>query len=48
MTDDVAYVLPRHPAEVDRLDVQHYALREALGTNHLASVEGPAVEGHAV
>ena len=34
------YMLPRHPAEVDRLDVQHYAMREALGTNHLAPVEG--------
>src|SRR5207253_1392311 len=31
-----AYVLPRHPAELDRLDVQHYALREALGANYLA------------
>ena len=36
-----AYVLPRHPAELDRLDVQHYALREALGTNYLAPVQGP-------
>ena len=39
---EVPYVLPRHPSEIDRLDVQHYALREALGTNHLASVETPA------
>jgi SAM-dependent methyltransferase len=36
------YLFPRHPAEVDRLDVQHYALREELGTNHLAPVERPA------
>jgi SAM-dependent methyltransferase len=36
-----AYVLPRHPAELDRLDVQHYALREALGTNYLAPVQRP-------
>jgi SAM-dependent methyltransferase len=35
------YLLPRHPAEIDRLDVQHYALLEALGTNHLAPVEAP-------
>ena len=39
---EVAYVLPRHPAEVDRLDIQHYALLEALGTNHVAAVERPA------
>ena len=37
-----AYVLPRHPAELDRLDVQHYALREALGANYLAPVGRPA------
>ena len=37
------YMLPRHPSEVDRLDVQHYALREALGANYLAPVEGPAL-----
>jgi SAM-dependent methyltransferase len=42
---DVAYLLPHHPtepAEMDRLDVQHYALRERLGTNHLAPLERPA------
>ena len=33
-----AYLFPRHPSEVDRLDVQHYALREALGANYLAPV----------
>lgn len=38
-----SYVLPRHPTEVDRLDVQHYALREALDANHLAPVQSPTV-----
>jgi len=37
----VPYLLPRHAAEVDRLDLQHYAFREALGTNHLAPVDCP-------
>ena len=37
-----AYVLPRHPSEIDRLDVQHYAVREALKGNYLAPVEEPA------
>jgi SAM-dependent methyltransferase len=39
---DVSYVLPRHPAEIDRLDVQHYALRETLLANYLAPIERPA------
>jgi len=34
--------MPRHPSEVDRLDLQHYALREALGANYLAPVSSPA------
>jgi SAM-dependent methyltransferase len=38
----LAYILPRHPAETDRLDVQHYALQELLGTNFLAPVDKPA------
>jgi SAM-dependent methyltransferase len=38
-----AYIFPRHPSEIDRLDIQHYALREALGTNHLALVQRPAL-----
>jgi SAM-dependent methyltransferase len=38
---DLAYILPRHPAEIDRLDVQHYALREHLGVNFLAPVVRP-------
>lgn len=36
-----SYLLPRHPAEIDRLDVQHYALREALGGNYRAPLDGP-------
>jgi SAM-dependent methyltransferase len=36
-----SYVFPRHPAEIHRLDVQHYAMREALGTNHVAPVHRP-------
>jgi SAM-dependent methyltransferase len=41
-SSDGPYVLPRHPSEADRLDVQHYALREALQRNYLAPVEAPA------
>ena len=33
-----SYVFPRHPGEADRLDLQHHALREALGRNFLAPV----------
>jgi SAM-dependent methyltransferase len=37
------YFLPRGDAEIDRQDIQHYALREALGgRNHVAPVERPA------
>lgn len=39
---DVAYIVPPHPTEVDRLDVQHYALRGALGWNYVAPLEQPA------
>jgi SAM-dependent methyltransferase len=35
------YLLPHHPGELDRLDVQHYALRKAIGTNHLAPIDSP-------
>lgn len=35
------YLFPRHPAEMDRLDVQHYALREFLGGNYRAPIEAP-------
>ena len=31
-------MLPRHPAELERLDVQHYAVRATLGANYLAPV----------
>ena len=43
MTSDgeLNYLLPRHPSEVDRLDVQHYALRETLRANYLAPIESP-------
>jgi SAM-dependent methyltransferase len=37
-----AYVLPRHPSEIDRLDIQHYAVRAALEGNYLAPIEEPA------
>ncbi len=36
-----SYLFPRHPGEIDRLDIQHYAMREALGANYLAPVEAP-------
>jgi SAM-dependent methyltransferase len=35
------YIFPKHHSEIDRLDVQHYALRETLGGNYLAPVERP-------
>lgn len=38
---DVAYMLPRHHTEIDRLDVQHYALQGALPGNYLAPVVRP-------
>src|SRR4030081_2139569 len=42
--EDVAYIFPRHPSEVDRLDLQHFALRETLSRNYLAPISGrPAV-----
>src|SRR5215469_8694458 len=34
------YLFSRHPTEIDRLDVQHYALREALGADYLAPIGG--------
>jgi SAM-dependent methyltransferase len=36
------YLLPHQPSEIDRLDVQHYALLATLGRNFLAPVEDPA------
>jgi SAM-dependent methyltransferase len=41
MVDGGRYLLPEHPAEIDRLDVQHYALRLAIGADHLAPLEQP-------
>ena len=38
---EIAYMLPRHPSEIDRLDVQHYALRAALRGNYVAPIEDP-------
>jgi len=40
-SQNVRYLLPRHPGEIDRLDIQHYALRETMGANLLAPVESP-------
>ena len=37
-TGSVPYMLPRHPSEIHRLDVQHYALLAAVGTNYCAPV----------
>jgi SAM-dependent methyltransferase len=34
------YLFPRHPTEIDRLDIQHYALRKALGADYLAPIRG--------
>jgi ubiquinone/menaquinone biosynthesis C-methylase UbiE len=39
--DSVHYLFPRHPGEMDRLDIQHYALRDMLRANHLAPVREP-------
>lgn len=38
---DSPYVLPRHPSEVDRLDIQHYAHLAAAGANFLAPIDSP-------
>jgi SAM-dependent methyltransferase len=35
-------MLPRHDSEIDRLDVQHYALRAAVRGNYLAPIQEPA------
>jgi SAM-dependent methyltransferase len=35
------YLLPRHLEEIDRLDIQHYAMRETLRANYLAPIEDP-------
>lgn len=36
-----AYILPRHQSEIDRLDIQHYAMRDALQRNYLAPLDKP-------
>ena len=44
-TRDLPYIFPHHaaePTEIDRLDVQHYALRGHLGANYLAPLKQPA------
>lgn len=41
LRDRHPYPLPRHPSEIDRLDLQHYAIRAALGANHQAPVRDP-------
>jgi ubiquinone/menaquinone biosynthesis C-methylase UbiE len=38
---DRPYVLPRHPAEVDRLDIQHFAFRHLMRGNYMAPIRGP-------
>ncbi|MBO0687783.1 MAG: class I SAM-dependent methyltransferase, partial [Candidatus Dormibacteraeota bacterium] len=35
------YLFPRHPREIDRLDVQHYAFQGTAGSNFLAPVDTP-------
>lgn len=37
----VPYLFPPHPTEVDRLDIQHFALRATLDANLLAPVVAP-------
>ncbi len=39
---DDAYLFPREAAEMDRLDIQHYGLREALKGNYQAPIRAPA------
>lgn len=38
---DHPYLLPRHPSEIDRLDLQHYAIGTAIGVNYLAPLDSP-------
>ena len=37
-----ALPVPQARTEIDRLDIQHYALREVLGGNHRAPLQAPA------
>lgn len=42
MSDDAPYLLPRLAGEIDRLDLQHYAIRGAMdGATHQAPVTSP-------
>jgi SAM-dependent methyltransferase len=41
VSDNPHYLFPRDPSEIDRLDVQHYALRATLGADYLAPIEDP-------
>jgi ubiquinone/menaquinone biosynthesis C-methylase UbiE len=41
-TESRHYLLPRHISEIDRLDVQHYAIRSALDANYRAPIGTPA------
>jgi SAM-dependent methyltransferase len=36
-----SYLLPRHPSEIDRLDVQHYAMKAAMRVDYLSPVTAP-------
>jgi SAM-dependent methyltransferase len=38
---DVPYILPPTPTEIDRLDLQHYALRQIVGADYVAPVTRP-------
>jgi SAM-dependent methyltransferase len=38
---EIPYMLPRHSAEVDRLDLQHYVLRAALRGNYAVPLDEP-------
>jgi SAM-dependent methyltransferase len=41
-SSEIPYMLPRHPGEIDRLDVQHYAFRAGLQGNYVSPVAAPA------
>jgi SAM-dependent methyltransferase len=41
MASGSRYIFPQHPAEIDRLDVQHYALLAVTGAHYAAPVERP-------
>lgn len=40
---DSHYLFPSHPAEIPRLDLQHWALRDVLGANLFADVRDPSM-----